>query len=428
MALTRNQIIVLGAVAFIVLFLILGFLGVIPIFKSGQETSQGVPQEAILTFWGIDPSENFKGVLENYLNAYKNVRVNYQQIDEKTYENTLLNAWATGKGPDVFMFHRSWVYRQGDKVAPAPETKFSLYNLRQLFPDVIENDFSHQGKIYALPLYLDSLALFYNKDIFNAKGIALTPTTWNDFKNLIKPLTEFDFSRQIKKSAAAIGGSAKSINNAPDFLSLLMLQFGSYIVNPENLKVEFDQKSFEALNFYLQFATPSNPYYTWTDSFGNSIDSFASGDAAMIFNYAKEIPLIKQKNPFLNFSVTSMPQFNLNQPLNYANYWGLAVSKQSVKQNLAWNFIIFMTTNQTTAEIYVRDSGLPPALRILINKYLTDPNLGTFAKQALSSKSLHQKDYRMFGQSFSNMIESVLSGKQTAPDALDSASNAINSL
>ena len=423
--LTRNQLIILGIAGFVVLFFILGLLGIIPIFTSTGPGSQSNVQTT-LNVWGIDDSGAMRNVFDAYSQISPNTVIKYQQFDPKNYENVLINALATGTGPDVFMFHRSWLPKHGDKIVPAPDTLFSLYNLRQLFPDVIEKDFVSNQKVYALPLYLDSLALFYNKDIFNAKGIALTPTTWDDFKNIIPALTEFDFSHNIKKSAAAIGGSNQSIANASDILSLLMLQNNPQFVDYVNHKEVFGDQALQALNFYIQFADPTSATYTWSDNFGNSTDAFASGDVAMIFDYAGDIQNLKQKNPYLNFAVSTMPQVDANNPVNYADYWGLAVSKQSRSPQTAWSFIISLTTNPQLSSVYLKNTNSTPALRTLINQYLTDPNLNVFAKQALTAKSVYQTDAQSFSQSFSNMIESVLSGKLDPQKALRQAAVEIN--
>jgi multiple sugar transport system substrate-binding protein len=423
--LTKNQIIILGAVAFVIIFFILGLLDVIPIFKS-PEQQQAANTQTPITFWGVNNNADFKNAFEIYSTSHPNVLVRYQQFDESNYENALLNALATGKGPDVFMFHRSWAPKHGDKILAASDTQFSLYNLRQLFPDVIEKDFVSNQKIVALPLYLDTLALFYNKDIFNAKGIALTPTTWDEFKNLLPSLTEFDFSHNIKKAAAAIGGSNTSVNKASDLLSLLMLQTNPSFSDYANRKNNFGNKALEAFNFYLQFANPSSNAYTWSENFGNSINAFASGDVAMIFNYSREIKELKQKNPYLNFGVSAMPQINITSPVNYADYWGLAVSKQSKNPQIAWSFVVSMTTNQQIANAFSKDSNSPSALRTLINQNLTDVNMGVFAKQTLTAKSVYQSDKNIFSQSISNMIESVLTGKTDSGRALQQAASEIN--
>ena len=42
-------------------------------------------------------------------------------------------------------------------------------------------------KIYALPMAMDTLALFYNQDMLNAAGIPQPPATWSDFQEAVKP-------------------------------------------------------------------------------------------------------------------------------------------------------------------------------------------------------------------------------------------------
>ena len=415
------------AIALIFVVIILSVLGVIPIFKSKNNNGgTGVnAKKTVLNVWGVDDPKNFASLISDYGGANPAIQVVYKQIDSKNYESSLLNALATDTGPDIFMFHRSWMATHGNIIVPAPQTQFSLQQLRQDFPDVVEKDFTYNQYVYALPLYLDSLALYYNKDIFNSKSIAIPPTTWDDVKNLTPYLTQFDANHQITKSAITLGGSSNSINTAPDLLTLLMLQFKSSLVDSTG-KVSFDSNAINAFNFYLQFASPSSQYYTWSDGLGDSLDSFASGNAAMIIDYAQAAKTIKQKSPFLNFAVTPLPQMDLSKPINYADYWGLAVSTKSSHPTEAWNFIVAATTDAHFSQDYLTAANLPPANRVLINQYLNDPNLSPFARQALSSASIYELNPDLFSQSLSHAIEMVLNGKSNSSNALYQAEASIN--
>ncbi|MDI6717914.1 MAG: extracellular solute-binding protein [Patescibacteria group bacterium] len=423
---TKSQKIIISVAVFIVLFFILVFLGVIPgLNKNGGYGGTG--RQITLNFWGVDSYDIVKPLLESYNKIHQNTRINYQQINEKNYEITLLNSLAKNSGPDVFMFHRSWLPKHGDKIIPVSDSQFPYINLRQLYPDVIEKDFASNRQVYALPLYLDSLALFYNKDIFNTKGIAVNPTTWNDFKNLIPYFTDLDLNHQIKKSAAGIGGSAKSIENASDILELLMLQYGSDFTPSPGGKIFFNDKAIGALNLYLQFSNPASQYYTWSDNFGNALNTFSTGDSAMFFGYARQMAAIRQKNPYLNYSIMPVPQINPSRPVNIADYWGLAVSQQSKNSQAAWDFIINSTADSQTSLLYLKSAGESPALKSLINQYYKDLDLNIFAKQALTANSVYQYNRENFGKSVSNMIESIINGKLSPQRALQQAEAEINS-
>lgn len=414
-----------GAGVIILILVALSIFCVIPITKNCSKTSVS----GKLIFWGVDNNSAFQTVIDNYSKLYnRKVQIQYQQIPEADFENTFVRAMAKNQGPDILMFHNSWLLKQGDLLTPATDAQISLASLRQFFPQVVEKDFTYQSRVYGLPLYLDSLALFYNKDIFNANSIVFSPANWSDFTNLATRLTKKQANGQILQSGAAIGSSDKNIVNATDVLNTLMLQYGSSIVDPAFMRVDFSGTAINAFNFYTGFAKPASANYVWNQNLENSFDSFSQGKTAMIFGYANQISYLKQKNPLLNFAVAPMPQVDSSNPKNYAAYWGLAVSSKSANADLAWDFIKYLTTDPQNSLIYLQTTKRPPALKILINQYLDDPDLNVFAKQALTATSWYQPDSDQTSQIFSSAIESVLSGQLTSQRALEKAASQINNL
>ena len=416
MNLTRNQIFIVSAVIVIVLVFVLMLFGVIP----GLQNRNNTQQEIKLTAWGVISPAQFQVVSDGYSQLNPNVKILYTQIAESNYENTIVNALAAGNSPDILMVPNTWIPKRANLLTPIATTQASLNK----FPFVIEQDFSANGSAYALPLYIDTLALFYNKDIFDAKSIALLPTTWQDFQAIIPALRETNAQNQIIKAAAAIGGSETSINHASDILNTILMQSGNPTFNSDG-NARFNDDGTKAFNFYLQFANPSSPYYTWNEKLPYSTDSFASGKTAMIFDYVSALPALKAKNPLLRIGIASIPQLSgASQPVTTARYWGLAVSKQSRNQAAAWNFILNATTNRTIAENYLKASGKPPALLMLINAYINDPDLGVFARQALTARDWQTSADRT--AIFSTMIQNVLSGKLTVTQAMQEATNKLN--
>ncbi|MDP3052780.1 MAG: extracellular solute-binding protein [bacterium] len=433
MKLSRNQLIIVSVVGVVILFFILVFLGVIPGMRPATKTKL----QATLEFWGVyDQKSAYRNVIDQFQNLHSGIRINYRQFDPGTYENELINALAAGKGPDIFMIHNTWLPKHYDKISPLPQEKLNLATYTdQLFPEVVKEDFTDNKLIYAFPLSIDTITLIYNKDIFNQSGIALVPTNWTEFQNIIPAVRVLDKIGKISRAGAAIGGSDKSINRATDLLNLLMLQAGAQMVDSNFTRATFSQTTtggsspgLTALNFYTHFTNPINFDYAWNDTLHYSLDAFAEGSVAMIFNYAYQLSYIKTKNPFLNFAVAPAPQNDQTNPVNYANYRGYTVSNKSSNSDLAWDFILLLTTNQTNAENYLQQTNNPPALRSLIQKYINDSALGVFAKQALTAKSWPQIDSDQIETIFSDMIESVISGKQTAKSAINQAEAQITQL
>ena len=183
-----------------------------------------------------------------------------------------------------------------------------------------------------MPLSIDTLALIYNRDIFNQSGVASPPTTWTQFEKVLKQ-TRKETRGTVTRPAVALGGTLASMTNATDILNLLFLQTGTQMLGPDGQATFSSDTGQTTLAFYAQFAAPSSAYYTWSDSNGPALDSFASGKSAMFIGYASQIAQIKAENPPINLGISAMPQFNLSNQINYPNYWGLAVSRESQEQS-----------------------------------------------------------------------------------------------
>lgn len=419
MKLTRTQTIVAGSVLFVVLLLVLVFAGVIPGLRGrGEEANR----EQVVV-WGIfDDAQAIREAIG------PGVPFTYEARPFETYEADLVNALAAGRGPDVFMVHNTWLPKHADKLAPLFSTAFTIANMRELFPTAVEQDFApDNGFIYALPLSIDTLAMMYNKDMFDSAGIALPPKTWKEFEEIIPALRRTDSAGSVVRAAAAIGGSTISVNRATDLVSALMLQGGVEMVDPNFGSATFAARGGDALSFYLSFANPANrDVFTWNDQLPYSVDAFAEEKAAVIFNYSYLLAALNEKYPFLRVGVAPLPQpAGATRDVNYPNYWGYAVSKTSVKGNDGWRFVLDLTTNTEAARTYFEKTRRPAALRTLIQATLNDPALGVFAKQALTARSWPQVDNVFVEQAFSQMIQDVLSGQLTVREALEKAQSAI---
>jgi len=214
-----------------------------------------------------------------------------------------------------------------------------------------------------------------------------------------------------------------------------MLQVGVKMTDENFTRAAFSDNveslfpGIDALNFYTKFSDPKNTYYTWNENMEYSLDSFSKGDTAMIFGYASDRQLVKSKNPFLNFKAAEMPQPKAGEKsVNYADYWGLAVTGNSQNPDWAWDLILYLTANETAAEHYFKTANRPPALRSLIQKNVDHPELGVFTKQGLSARSWPQIDKDQIADVFSRAIKSVVSGRLDASNSLNQAQREVTEL
>lgn len=418
------------AVLILLVYLVLGSLG------------PGTSQAVTLQFWGtFDEPTFYSNAIAEFNKTNRGVRVIYRKFNFEDYEKQLIDSFAAGTGPDIWLMHNAWLPKHNDKIQPLPQTKiegedkplFTLKEFQDQFVDVALEDLTLNGQIYGIPLYVDTLALYYNKDLFNTVGIVSPPRTWEDFNDAVKRLASFDARGNISRAGAAIG-TAKNINRSVDILTLLMLQSGTKMTDSTNTNATFARSvgneniGENALQYYSDFANPSKQVYTWNDNQHYSIDAFTSGDAAMMFNYSHHIPTIRDKSARFNFGTASVPQISGTPvAINYANYWAPTVSKQSKSSIAAWKFLIYLSSARGDA-LYVNASNRPSARRDLLEQQKSDSDLGVFATQALSARSWFQADSSAIETIFADMIDSVNFGHATVREALSAAENKVGVL
>lgn len=425
---TKKQIFIIigGAIVIIAVLIIFGLKNEPP------------KTPASLEIWGVyDELDVLKPFIDAYQQQNKHIKIEYRKFSFDNYEKELINAFAADKGPDIWLVHNTWLPKHKDKIKEMPIDLMDLNVFRQSFVDVVEKDFVDNGKIYALPLFVDTLALIYNKDFLNSAGISSPPETWEDLVDDLDKLTKKDQWGNILKAGAAIG-TAKNIHRSTDILSLLMLQNGTQMMSSDRQKVTFDESialkgesyrpGYDALRFYTEFADSSKRVYTWNRQTHYSIDAFIEGKAAMIFDYAYELSDIKNRAPYLNFGVAPMPQIKGREfDINYANYWALTVSNKSKSTRQAWEFIKYLTSKEN-AEIYLERTKRPVARKDLVDLQKSDPILGVFAKQSLTARTWYQIDSGAIETIFADAIESVVLGEANLNSAVETAARQINLL
>lgn len=432
--LTQKQILILGGG--VLAAIVIGVVVMLSFRSSGS--SAGALD---VTIWGTDSERAFNEMIQGYTGpgSGTSAKIRYVQIDPAQYQSRLLSAFAAGTGPDMFEIPNRDLAQWQNLATPIPATLTKTFNavtLQTDFPDIVTQDFVSGGSIYALPLSIDTLAMIYNKDLFNTAGIVTAPTTWEALQTDLPQLRKMNDQGQVLQAAVALGGSRESIVSAPDIVFLLMMQNGTRMVSSDGTTASFatgsngaDSSGPNAFNYYLQFANAGSASYTWNDGLGDAVDAFAQGKVAVIFGYSSDVATIKQKSPFLNYGVAAMPQpASAAVAVNYARYNGLAVSKYSKNVSGAWQFIINLTTSATNENIYATDTGAPPALRSLIAADLSDPSFAVFASQALTAKSWHESNSEQIDTIMDTAIKNVLHGAADSRTAIMQAQSSINAL
>jgi multiple sugar transport system substrate-binding protein len=101
-------------------------------------------------------------------------------------------------------------YLKGGYLQPLPESVFPTAAIEAEFFPLVSAAKS-EGKYYALPTAVRSLALFYNKELFRKAGLdpAKPPATLAEFREMAVKLTQRDAAGNITVAGAAMQPAAR---------------------------------------------------------------------------------------------------------------------------------------------------------------------------------------------------------------------------
>jgi ABC-type glycerol-3-phosphate transport system substrate-binding protein len=416
-------------------------LAVISLTLAAAGCNSANPQTKVtLKIWKpfVD-SENMNVIIQEYRKVNPNVTIEYTKKNIETYEQDLLNALAAGNGPDIFSINNTWLNQYLDKIVPAPNNFYTIREYREAFVDAVANDMIRDNKIYGTAMWVDSLALYYNKDLMGTAGIATPPKTWDQLARDVRTIKTQDSTGYFTRSGVAMG-MYDNVNRAQDIIYLLMLQAGAVPWSSDGRSstiassIQRNGESFspgaEGLGFYTSFANPNSANYNWNAESDYSVDAFANGRAAYLYGYSYTREQIDAKSPNLNYDVANVPQFDLSQPsVNYATYFAEVVSKQATSQvqAAAWDFLKFATSKPVLDAYYARDKQ-PSSRRDLIALQTSDPEIGVFAHANLTAKTIQKYDEPKFDAIFAEAVGNVLFRGQTPQSALSRAQTQIGTL
>jgi ABC-type glycerol-3-phosphate transport system substrate-binding protein len=306
--------------------------------------------EITLDYWGLWESEEvMQEVLAEWEKDHPKIKITYQNQSPKEYRERLQSALARNEGPDIFRFHITWLPMLKNELDAVPSSVMSSSQFENTFYPVAAANLRSGTDFKGLPLMMDTLALYYNEDIFQTYEKE-PPTTWEELRELATALTTKDEDGRILVAGVALGITS-NVDHWSDILGLLMLQNGVDLTSPAACSQKGEEKiclGADALTFYTLFKKIDK---VWDKTMPPSTTAFASGKLAMYFAPSWRVFNIKEINPELRFKVIPVPQVSGGN-VTWASFWVEGVAKKSQYQKEAWEFLKFLSQNQTLEKFY----------------------------------------------------------------------------
>lgn len=412
------------------------------------------PKRVSLTWWGALPAAAVQPVISAYVAGRPYVSIEYTQLDPKTGEQQLIEAWARNTGPDIYSLRNEQLkhFTSIGLVSPMPaETTSYTYTKKKVLgikeqleickltraapsAEVLNNtfvsgalaDITRGGQVYGFPLQFDSVAMFYNQQLLDEAGILTPPKTWEDIRKIIPKLTLLDDKGNVIRAGAALGRGS-NVPRMPEILRTILQQFQVPLTDTAGTQVLFStaKGSQQVIEFAASFGNPTKTTYTWDGTLPSALDALAQGKVAIAFGTRADLLAVQQQTTGADIRAAAFPQAAERGTTYTADYWIETVATKVKDANIAWDFLRFAADTPQVQTLLQQTQGTP-ALRAMLaalqGSESTDTTAQVFTLQAATATGWFTgTDAAKAREALSELTDTVATQKSTTAEAIERA-------
>ena len=354
--------------------------------------------------------------------------IHNSEFPHADFRNELAASAPAGVGPDVVTLFYGWIpaFVDAGYLVPLPEDPFSEEFILETFSPMVANS-KFEGEYWAIPTAVRALALFWNKDLFEAAGLdpEVPPATLDEFVEMAIATTQYEGDPDIfniVKEGHAPGFAAQDHHW---FREVLVRQYGGVPYSEDGRTVMWNsEEGCEAFKWLAAFETE---YKTGSnDLFTNVTDAFVNGESALHVDGSFRIGTINSNNPDLNYGVTELPVGPNGEQHTFGSYWTHGITRRAAddeaRMEAATKFLQFITTPEA-GTLWVNHVGeLPAQLEAASDPdIIADPVLGAFSAGLEYSHATFFIDESAQRQVLIDAFDNVRLGGMDPCEALDEA-------
>jgi ABC-type glycerol-3-phosphate transport system substrate-binding protein len=175
------------------------------------------------------------------------------------------------------------------------------------------------------------------------------------------------------------------------------------------------------VTFYTNFASPSNPLYSWNRARPNDRDAFLSEDLILYFGKGSEARSLNAQNPNLNFDIAEVPQgAAATVRRTYGTFYGLSLLKSSDNKSgayLAMQLIGGADFSKAMADAL----GMAPAHRSSLAAGSSDTYGRIVYTTAIVARGWLSPSPKAVDTVFAQMVEDILANRRQPNEAAEDA-------
>jgi multiple sugar transport system substrate-binding protein len=353
---------------------------------AGCGSSGGTSSKQVtITYWQYNYPSKVTAVdklIKDFEQQNPSIKVQQETFPYDQYTQKVTAAMHASKGPDVMNLYYGWIpqYVQEGYLQPIPQDFMSTQQINDYYIPMVQ-DSQIDGKYYTLPTAVRSLALFWNKDMFQKAGLDPNspPKTWDELIKDAQKMTVYKGGKLVQEGYAPdVAGQGYHV-----FEEVMLRQWGVTPFSDDHKTVQWNASPAgeQAFQYWMDMMTKDKigqlNYETDYET------AFKAGNCAMIIDGSFALAATKKAVSF-QWGVAPMPVKDAGGvQSNFGSYWVNGIAKGVAGDKLAASekFLKFLTSTDTQ-KYWLDAVGELPAAKSLSNDatIASNPLYGPFVK------------------------------------------------
>ena len=364
-------------------------------------------------------SKGMEYVVEEFNSTHTDVQVDSRYIHFSELENQITKGLMSGNIPDVLITGSDTLAKWAENGALLDITdRAEQWGMKDKFFTGAWESGMYEGKLYALPQNINTLAIFYNKDLFEEAGLSGVPNTWDQLRTYAKKISELG-----EKTYGLTFSAPKSESGTFQFAPFLWQAGASFDkVNGEAGEAALGLWSDMVKEGYTPRSVLNTPQYELAIN-------FAAGNIGMCVNGPWALSAFGEAD--FDYGVFMMPvRKEVGEPYSVLGGESIGIMKDSNKKDAAWEFVKFFNKAEVIKEWCKIENRIPGRKDVVNNTpmWSEDEIMLVFSKQLeyAQSRPAHPK-YPQMSAAIQTAIQKGLTGGDIE-EALDTAQEKIDSV
>jgi multiple sugar transport system substrate-binding protein len=320
---------------------------------------------------GVQDTVN-KQLIADFQKLHPGVEISWSTYTSAAQETTKIEtSVAAGTGPDIFEFGSTVLptaAATGDYVVLSDADWTALGGKSKFFPAQLKMSGLNPSQLIGVPEYMLPFALVYNEDLLSSAGVEKPPTTWTEF---------IDAAKKITNPSKSIWGTVMDPSDPFDpwhIIWVLTKQYGGDFVSADLKKATMDTPQvYDANRFWFDWMAKYKVADLGDATFKSSdqLNAFSSGHVGMLVMQGPTlIPSLDKSAVAGKYAFAPMPTIPYGmsalptggEPVQtFVSGQYLTIAKYTKVKELALEWLKFMT-DVPQQMLFLKSYGYMPAI------------------------------------------------------------------